>query len=215
LKQRLFICRTRPNRQAQLGAFLKKDYPLISGILLFASVAVIQSIKTGHLSTGVTWIFGGYFANPQNELQTASGFSDSLRDIPAPASADNALLSDGPGIDGGGTDGDGLPTALQVFSVFGFLALQTYITTAIMNILVLSKIVKAEMFMTANFVTNQVVFFVLLLCAGASIMKAWLLTVSFFTSCVIFVFFVIFMFRQQIQLIGGELGINVVTAGDE
>lgn len=200
------MCRT--TLSAQLAAFLQRNYSVMSGVLLFTTIAAMQSISTGHLSTGLSWVF---------PMDTESDVDDLLAtnlaaEIQAPEAAVN-YLADGRDIDGGGKD-DGLPTVLQVFVLFGFLAAQSFITTTLVNVLVLTKVITRDTFVYANFLINQAVFFVMLLLAGADFVKALLLTMSFFVACTIFVTFVITLFRQQIQLIGGELGVQVVQDQD-
>lgn len=42
---------------ARLGEFLQKNHSVLSGLFLFTLISVIQTIRTGHFSTGVNYVF--------------------------------------------------------------------------------------------------------------------------------------------------------------
>lgn len=177
------------------------NYPVLSGLFLFTAIGAMQTVKSGHFSTGITWVF------PMGSKtdSTASATADEVDVYSlAPLSAGaQVLFEDGAEIDGGSCHG--LPTVFQVYVVFGFLAAHTFVTTTTMNVLVLTRVVTRDSFAFTNFAMAQIVFFVMVLAAGAGFVKAALLTLSFFVACTLFLMFFLLMLRQQVQLVGVEL----------
>lgn len=117
------------------------------------------------------------------------------------------------GIDGGSTD-DGLPTCVQVFIYFGFLAAHMLMSTSIVNILVLSEAISMQHFMLTNFIVSQGCFFVLLMIAGAAPLKAFMLTLSFLVAGLLFLVFSMTLLKDQLQLVGRHTEVQQIAGQD-
>lgn len=89
-----------------------------------------------------------------------------------------------------------LPTALQVFIVFGFLSVHQLITFTAFNVLLRFQVIRNDNLVVAYIISISG-FFCLVLAAGDSLLKTCTLTAAYFTCVTLFLFFLVFLVKTQ------------------
>jgi hypothetical protein len=170
---------------------------LVPGIILFLVIGVSETISTGQICTGVPWVFSEestpslqksiwnpdvndvHFINKELDQATLNAFAFLKGDARADTDPEAEL-----------------PTAVQVFIIFGFLAVHHLITFTVFNIVLFTKCIDKDNLIVANIISISA-FFLLILAAGDPLPKACLLTAAYFICVATFLSFLLFLVNLQ------------------
>lgn len=174
-----------------MAAYILRHYSVLSGLVLFSAISVCNSIATGNFSTGLHWLLPIGSEQVDSE-QTALSLLLQQEDALSPLGDDDSTNIGSK---------DYVPTPLQLLIVFGFLAVQQWVTTMIIVALAVIRLVTKETLPLAQFAVNMVVILTMLIMAGASVGKAVLLTLTWMFVGGIFVVMSTAMLGMQIGVI--------------
>ena len=145
--------------------------------------------QTGNLHANEYGIYPAEYGKPSMDVQLNDSWSVVDATLPAAGSPKRPDAKDSV---------DELPTAIQVFIIFGFLSVHQLITFSVFNLLLAFKVIQDDNLIVAYAIDISISgFFCLVLLAGDPFMKAILLTLSYFTCVTLFLGMLVFLVKQQ------------------